>query len=327
MILVTGGSGFIGGHVVRALLARGSPVRCLVRSANSKNLDGLPVERVMGDLADPRALRRAARGCKTVFHCAGDYRLGAPLPAELYRTNVVGTRNVLEASCEAGVSRIVYTSSVGTLGLRADGHPADEETPVRLSDMVGHYKRSKFLAEREAEVWARRGAPVVIVNPSAPVGERDVKPTPTGRIVVDFLRGRMPAYVETGLNVVDVRDVAEGHLRAAEHGRPGEKYILGHRNMSLRELLETLAHLTGRRAPRLALPYWVPYALALLNAPWAAARKVAPRLSLESVRMSRKWMFFDPNKAVRELGLPQSPVEEALLRAVNWFERAGDARQ
>lgn len=324
MNLVTGGTGFVGSHLVRALLSRGEPVRCLVRKeSRGENLEGLKVERVVGDLRDPESVRRAVKGCERVFHCAADYRLGVPRPQELFESNVTGTRHVLQAATDAGVKRIVYTSSVGALGLHPDGQPADENAPVRLEDMAGPYKRSKFLAEREVKSWADRGAPVVIVNPSTPVGERDVKPTPTGQIVVDFLRGKMPAFVDTGLNLIDVRDVAEGHLLAAERGVPGEKYILGHRNLTLREVLEILSQLSGKKAPRIALPHWVPYAAAVVSAPFAAAMNRAPRVSLESVRMSRHRMFFDAGKAVRELGLPQSPVEDALARAIAWFRERG----
>jgi len=324
MILVTGGTGFLGAHVVRALLDRGEAVRCLLRpTSNPANLEGLAVERREGDLRDPESLRQAVHGCEAVFHVAADYRLGAPDPSELYRSNVEGTRNVMAAAAEAGVRKVVYTSTVGALGLRPDGGPADESTPSRLDDMPGAYKRSKFLAEAEALCWAKRGLPVVVVNPSTPVGERDVKPTPTGQLIVDFLRGRMPAYVDTGLNLIDVRDVAQGHLLAAERGAVGERYILGNANLTLREILEALARLTGRRAPRISLPHWVPFAAALAYAPLARIAGRAPQLSLESVRMSRHRMFFDSGKAVRELGLPQTPVEEALLRAVRWFLGAG----
>jgi dihydroflavonol-4-reductase len=221
------------------------------------------------------------------------------------------------------VRRVVHTSSVGALGLRADGQPADENTPVTLDDMIGHYKRSKFLSERVAEEWADRGLDVVIVNPSTPVGELDIKPTPTGRIIVDFLRGRMPAYVDTGMNLVDVRDVAEGHLLAAERGRAGRKYILGCRNMSLREMLEHLASITGRRAPRLRLPHWVPMTAARVAEAGARLTGRTPVLTVEAVRMSQYRMYFDAGRAVRELEMPQSSVVEALARAVEWFRERG----
>jgi dihydroflavonol-4-reductase len=256
---------------------------------------------------------------------AADYRLYARDPAEIYRSNVEGTRNVLAAAAAEGVSRVVHTSSVGALGLRADGGPADEETEVRLEDVVGHYKKSKFLAEREAEAWAERGLHVVIVNPSTPVGELDVKPTPTGQVIVDFLRRKIPFYVETGLNLVDVRDVAEGHLLARERGVRGRKYILGHRNMTLKEMLDALAGITGLAAPRRRIPHWVPLAAAAVSTGTARLLGRTPRVPLEAVRMSRHVMFFDAARAVEELGLPQSPVEDALRRAVDWFRARGYA--
>jgi dihydroflavonol-4-reductase len=326
--LVTGATGFVGGHVARALLARGDAVRCLVRPASRRdNLDGLAAEVALGDLRDPGSLREAVAGCDVVYHCAADYRLFAPHPDELYASNVAGTENLLAAAAAAGVGRVVYTSSVGALGLRTDGAPAGEETPVRLDDMVGHYKRSKYQAERIAERWAARGLPVVLVNPSTPVGEADVKPTPTGQMVVDFLRRKFPAYVDTGLNLVDVHDVADGHLLAAEKGRPGERYILGHRNMTLKEILDTLARLTGLPSPRLRVPHWLPLAAAHVDVRISRLRGRTPRVAPEAVRMARKKMFFDPAKAVRELGLPQRPVEEALARAVDWFTAHGYARR
>ncbi len=324
--LVTGGSGFVGCHVVRSLLARGARVRCLVRaSSRLDNLEGLDVEVVAGDLTDRTSLDRAAAGRDAVFHCAADYRLYARRPQELYASNVEGTGNVLAAAADAGVRRVVHTSSVGALALNPDGTPADETTPVALEDMIGHYKRSKFLAERAAEAWAARGLPVVIVNPSTPVGERDVKPTATGRIIVDFLKRRIPAYVDSGLNLVDVRDVAEGHVMAAEKGRVGEKYILGHRNLELKHVFETLAALTGLPAPKRRLPHWLPIGFAAVDT--AAARLLGrePRVALEAARLARYRMFFDPSKAVRELGLPQTPVEEPLARAVHWFREHGYA--
>ncbi len=322
--LVTGGTGFVGAHIVRALLRRGRRVRCLVRaSSDRRNLEGLEVELAVGDLGDPGSLEAALRGVDTLFHCAADYRLFTRDPGEMARVNVLGTDNILRAADRAGVGRVVFTSSVGALGLRADGSPADETTPVARAHLIGPYKRTKFDAERIAESWVARGLPVVIVNPSTPVGELDVKPTPTGRIIVDFLSGRIPAYVDTGLNVIDVRDVAEGHLLAAEKGRVGEKYILGNRNLTLREILATLASLSGIPAPRVRLPYWV--ALLAGAADTAAARlgRREPRVPLEGVRLSRHRMFFDSAKAVRELGLPQGSVEEAFARAVEWYRANG----
>jgi len=325
--LVTGGTGFVGAHVVRALLRRGRSVRCLVRNSSRRtNLEGLDVEVAIGDVTDPESLSRAMAGVETVYHCAADYRLYARDPRALYACNVAGTDNLMRAAADAGARRVVHTSSVGALGLSANGSPADETTPVRAKSMIGHYKRSKYDAERVAEGWAARGFPVVIVNPSTPVGEYDVKPTPTGQMIVDFLNRRMPAYVETGLNLVDARDVAEGHVFAAERGRTGEKYILGHRNMTLKEILDALSRLTGLPSPGLRLPHWIPLAAAAADTFAARLTGRVPRVPLEGVRMSRHKMFFDAGKAVRELGLPQTPVEEALGRAVAWFREKGYVR-
>jgi len=326
--LVTGGTGFVGAHVVRALLSRGRAVRCLARrESRLSNLDGLPVEIVRGDLRDRESLAAAVRGVATVYHCAADYRLYARDPREIYAANVQGTENLLTAAAESGAERIVHTSSVATLAPRSDGTPADESDTASERDVIGHYKRSKLLAERVALALAARGAPVVVVNPSTPVGELDVKPTPTGRIVVDFLRRRMPAYVDTGLNVVDVRDVAVGHLLAAEKGRNGERYILGHRNLTLKELLDIVSEVSGVPSPTLRLPHWIPLAAAAVDTGLARILRREPRVSLESVRMARHRMFFDSRKAVTELGLPQSPVESAFARAVDWFRRQGYAGQ
>ncbi|HEX7125358.1 MAG TPA: hopanoid-associated sugar epimerase [Thermodesulfobacteriota bacterium] len=326
--LVTGGTGFIGSAVVRRLVARGDRVRVLVRpGSDTRLLAGLDVERVEGDLRDPESLARAVAGCELVFHVGAHYALWTRDPAALYASNVDGTRHLLAAAHRAGVGRIVYTSSVGALGVPRGG-VGTETTPVRLEEMVGHYKRSKFLAEREAEAAARRGVPVVIVNPSTPVGPGDVKPTPTGRIIVDLLTGRMPAYVDTGLNFVDVDDVAVGHLLAAEKGRVGERYILGHRNMRLVEFLGLVAAAAGRRAPRLRLPV-----AAVLPAAWVSqmvADRITgrhPRIPLEGVRMAARSMYFSSARAVAELGLPQSPIEGAVARAVQWFESNGYLRR
>ncbi len=326
MDLVTGGTGFLGAHVVRALLARGRAVRCLVRpSSRRQNLEGLSVEIAVGDVTDPASLSRAFAGVEIVYHCAADYRLFAADPRALHAANVAGTENVMRAAAESGARKVVHTSSVGALGLAPDGEPADETTPVAAASMIGHYKRSKYEAERVAERWAAQ-LPVVIVNPSTPVGEYDVKPTPTGQMILDFLNRRMPAYVETGLNLVDARDVAEGHILAAERGRVGEKYILGHRNMTLKEILDTLSRLTGLPSPKLRLPHWVPLTAAAAETAVARLTGRVPRIPLEGVRMSRYRMFFDASKAVRELGLPQTPVEEALARAVAWFRENGYVR-
>jgi len=320
-VLVTGATGFIGGHVARLLAARGAPLRVLVRpQSRLDNLEGLKAERVVGDLRDPRSLETAVRGCDTVFHVAADYRLWAPDPRELYESNVQGTANLLTAAAQAGMKRVVYTSTVGTMRPPAPGHLSDESAPVSLRDMAGDYKRSKFLAEQTAMQFAARGLPVVIVNPTAPVGEADVKPTPTGKIILDFLLGRMPAYIDTGVNVVDVRAVAEGHLLAAERGRVGERYILGDRNMTLREILETLARLTGRPAPRFRIPYAVAYGFAVFDTFLSRRTGRPPTAPLDAVKMARYKMFVTSAKAERELGYRPGSAEEALERAVRWFE-------
>jgi dihydroflavonol-4-reductase len=320
--LVTGGTGFIGSHVVRALLDDGASVRVLARAGSDRRaLAGLSVVVATGDLADPKSLAAALAGVEVLFHVAADYRLWAPDPAVLYRVNVGGTRSLLLAAATAGVSRVVYTSSVGALGLRPDGRPGTEETPAGLEDMVGDYKRSKFLAEREAEAAASRGLHVVIVNPSAPVGPWDWKPTPTGRMLVDYLKGRMLAYLDTGLNIVHVRDVARGHLLAAAHGRAGERYILGHAegNLGLRAIFQRLAAYTGITAPRVRLPHRVALVLGAGCEAVARLTRTEPAVARTAVRMAAKRMFFDPSKAIRELGLPQTPVDEALRDAVDWF--------
>ena len=321
MLLLTGATGFIGGHVARLLAAQGASVRVLVRPASDRRtLEGLDAEIVEGDLADRASLDKAVAGCDQVFHVAADYRLWVPDPRELYHSNVGGTRNLLAAAAEAGVGRVVYTSTVGTIGIPGDGRSGDEASPVNAEDMVGDYKRSKFEAEQVALEFAAQGLPVVVVNPTAPVGERDWKPTPTGKIIVDFLRGAMPAYLDTGLNLVDARDVARGHLLAAERGRSGERYLLGARNMTLQEILQTLAELTGRRASRIRLPYSLAWLIAALEAPISRLTGREPRAPLEGVRMARKKMFVSCAKAERELGFQPGSVEEALRRAVEWFQ-------
>jgi dihydroflavonol-4-reductase len=325
--LVTGGNGFVGCHVVRALVARGDRVRVLIRErADMGALSGVDCEPVRGDLRDPDSLRRAVAGCDEVYHVAADYRLWLRDEAPMYATNVEGTRNLLAAAREAGVGRIVHTSTVGALGIPADG-PGREDTPVTLDEMVGPYKRSKFLAEMEALSAARTGLPVVIVNPSTPIGAYDLKPTPTGRIIVDFLNRRMPAYLDTGLNLVDVEDVARGHLLAAERGRVGEKYILGGENLTLEEFFRRLANLSGLSAPRFRIPWALAYGFAL--GAEAFARTVTgkpPRASLTEVRMARKKMFFDSSKARRELGYSPGPIDEAIRRAIEFFRTTGAVR-
>lgn len=321
--LVTGATGFVGSAVVRRLLRAARPVRVLVRAGSDRrNLEGLDVQAVEGDLTRPDTLVAACEGCDALFHVAADYRFGAARPDELYRTNVEGTRAMLEAARQAGVARVVYTSSVATLGIPPDGRPGDEDTPVTLDAMIGHYKRSKFLAEDVARGFAADGLPVVIVNPSTPLGPRDLKPTPTGRIVRDAISGRLPAYVDTGLNIVHVDDVAEGHWLAFQHGRAGERYILGGTDMSLRELLADIAEIAGRPAPRLRLPHALVLPLAHAAEAWARWRGTPPLATVEEVRMARKRMYFSSAKAVRELGYAPRPARVAVEDAVRWFAAA-----
>jgi dihydroflavonol-4-reductase len=329
--LVTGTTGFLGSHVARQLIASGHSVRVLVRpTSNLRALDGLTAERVEGDLCDGSSLRQAMKGVRKVFHVAADYRLWAKNPSEIYDTNVAGTRLLLDAAGNAGVERVVYTSTVATIAVAtAQDQPADlpnEKTRATLEQMIGHYKRSKFLAELEAIKAAEAGLPVVIVNPTAPVGPGDWKPTPTGRIIVDFLNGKMPAYVDTGLNLASVEDVAAGHLLAAEKGRIGERYILGGRNMTLREILETLARIARRRAPRLRLPHAVALAAGYADELFSRLVGREPRIPVEGVRMSRHRMFVRSDKAERELGYAPGAVEAALGRAVRWYEDNGYIR-
>lgn len=325
--VVTGGTGFVGAAVVRHLVAARHRVRVLARPESDRRLlADLPVEIVEGDLTDAASLPRLLLGCGWLFHVAAFYSLWAVDRRLFYETNLEGTRCILQAAAEAGVRRVVYTSTVGALGIPESGGVGTEETPVSLAEMVGDYKRSKFLAEEVARTFARRGLPIVIVNPSTPVGPGDVKPTPTGQMIVDFLRGRMWAYLPTGLNLVDVDDVAEGHLLAAERGRVGQRYILGCRNLTLREIFELLGQITGIRPPHLKVTAGLILPLARLSE-WVADHITGrpPLIPVDAVRMGRKMMFFDAGKAVRELGLPQSPVEEALARAVHWFRTNGYA--
>ncbi|MBV9033434.1 MAG: NAD-dependent epimerase/dehydratase family protein [Acidobacteriaceae bacterium] len=316
LALVTGASGFLGWHVASVLLQRGYRVRALCRPASA--VRELNVERVTGDLRDKDSLNRAVEGCQVVFHVAADYRLWSRNPQELYASNVEGTRNVLDAAERAGVERVIYTSTVGCIGMPPD-HEGNEETPVSISDMAGHYKRSKWLAEQVALEKARAGLPVVIVNPTAPVGDHDWKPTPTGKIIVDFLRDKLPAFVDTGLNLVDVRDTALGHLLAAERGKPGERYILGCENITLKEILGRLGTLAAKPAPRTQVPYPVAYAAGLVSTGWANLTGKPPMAPLEAVRMARKRMFVSTDKAKRELSFQPRPVNEALGRAIGWF--------
>ena len=326
--LVTGASGFVGSHVARMLVERGERVRVLVRPRSSlKAIEGLPVETIEGDLRDPESLANAVDGTDRVFHVAADYRLAASNPQEIYDANVGGTRNLLEAAKRAGVRRIVVTSSVATIAVDRGSELPSERTEARLEEMIGHYKRSKFLAEQEALRTAREGLPVVVVNPTTPVGPGDWKPTPTGRIIVDFLNGRMPAYVETGLNWVPVEDVALGHWMAAERGTVGERYILGGQNMRLKEILDVLAQISGRPSPRIRLPHSVAMAAGYADHMFSRMLNRQPRIPLEGVRMARHKMFVDCSKAARELGFQAGSVESALERAVAWYEQHNYVRR
>jgi dihydroflavonol-4-reductase len=318
--LVTGATGFIGWHVARRLLKRGHAVRALVRPTS--RIRELDVEVVSGDLRDSASLERAVRGCGLVFHIAADYRLWAKDPAELYRSNVEGTRNLLTAAQQAGVERVVYTSTVGCIGIRKD-RPGSEDVEVRLEQMTGAYKRSKFQAEQVAMEFAQSGFQVVIVNPTAPMGDHDFRPTPTGKIVVDYLKGAMPAFVDTGLNLVDVEDTADGHILAAERGKPGQRYILGCENLTLEQILERLARISEGKPPRWRIPYPVAYAAGLMSTGWANLTGQEPRAPLDAVKMAKVKMFVSSDKAKRELGFNPRPVDGALKRAVDWFRANG----
>lgn len=320
--LVTGASGFLGSAVVLALLEAGEQVRVLVRPSSERgNIDGLDVEVCTGDLCDAASLVEACRNCDRLFHVAADYRLWVRDPNELYQSNVDGTRNIMRAALECGVARVIYTSSVATLGIRRDGVPGTEDTLVGLDDMVGHYKRSKYLAERAVdELVAEQGLPAVIVNPSTPIGPRDIKPTPTGRIVRDAALGRIPAYVDTGLNVAHVDDVAHGHLLAAERGEIGRRYILGGDNLSLREILTMVADWRGRPPPRIRLPRRAVYPVAWLSEWWARMTNgPEPQATVDGLRMAAKLMYFDSNRARNELGYRSRPAAQAIVDALDWF--------
>ena len=323
--LVTGATGFLGSHVARQLVAAGDSVRVLVRrTSNLQVLDGLAVECFEGDLNDAASLQRAMNGVRRVFHVAADYRLWARNPNEIYETNVQGTQSLLEASARAGVQRFVYTSTVATIAVPNHGAKLpSEDTRATLDQMIGHYKRSKFLAELEAIKAASSGLPVVIVNPTAPVGPGDWKPTPTGRIILDFLNGKMPAYVDTGLNLAPVEDVAAGHLLAADKGRTGERYILGARNMTLKQILDTLALIAGRPAPHIRLPHAIALAAGYADEFFSRMSGREPRIPIEGVKMSRHRMFVESDKAERELGYTHTSVETALERAVRWYTDHG----
>jgi dihydroflavonol-4-reductase len=322
---VTGSTGFLGSHVARALQQQGAELRLLVRpTSRTENIAELNADRVVGDLRDPDSLKRGMGGCDVVFHVAADYRLWAVNGQELYQSNVDGTHNILRAAAKAGVRRVVYTSSVATMGFGNNGRMTDESTPVELTNMIGDYKRSKFMAEQLVIEAARAGQDVVIVNPTTPIGERDIKPTPTGRIVVDFLKRKFPAYVDTGLNLVDVRDCAQCHILALEKANPGERYILGGENLTLKQILDKLAEITGLPSPTIRLPYAVAYATGVVDTlVTGTLRKREPRVTLDSVRMGRKKMFVTSAKAEGELGWKPQPIEDALRRAADWFRANG----
>jgi dihydroflavonol-4-reductase len=325
-IFITGASGFVGSAVLRRLIHAGHTIRAMVRrNSDRRNLADLAVDTFVGDITDPLSLDEGLRGCEALFHVAADYRLWVPDPARMYETNVNGTREIMIAAIKAGIQRIVYTSSVATLGLTPDGTPAHEETPATLNDMVGHYKRSKYLAEGEVRRLAEtENLPVIIVNPSTPIGPRDIKPTPTGRMVLDAAAGRMPAYVDTGLNIVHVDDVAEGHLLAFERGTPGRRYILGGENLTLNEILNRVASMTGRPAPKLRLPHNLILPLAYFLEGWARLiGSKEPRVTANGVRLAKKRMYFSSKRARYELGYQARPVDEALQDAVDWFLRNG----
>lgn len=327
LAFVTGATGFVGSHVARALAAQGADLRLLIRAGSDlRNIQELPAERVVGDLRDPASLKNAMAGCEVVFHVAADYRLWVRDPEQMYRSNVEGTRAMLEAARENKVRRVIYTSSVATMGFNSNGRLANEDSPVSLADMIGPYKRSKFMAEEIALAAGRSGMDVVVVNPTTPVGERDIKPTPTGRIVVDFLKKKFPAYVDTGLNLVDVAECARGHVAALEKGRSGERYILGGENLTLKQILDKLAVITGLPSPKIRVPYVLALATGVVDQVVTGhIRKREPRATIDAVRMGRKKMFVSSNKAERDLGWKTVPVDEALRRAVEWFRANGYA--
>jgi len=338
-VFVTGATGFLGSHVARALAADGAELRLLVRaSSDLRNIADLNAERVTGDLRDPASIESGVSGCEVVFHVAADYRLWVRDPQEMYRSNVEGTRALLEAARKQGVRRVVYTSSVATMGFGSNGHAGgrvsgnhfedrrmtDEASPVSIANMIGHYKRSKFMAERVAVDAAQSGVDVVIVNPTTPIGEGDIKPTPTGRIVLDFLKRKFPAYVETGLNLVDATECARGHIQALEKGKSGERYILGGENLTLKQILDKLGAITGLKSPKVKLPYVFALATGVVDE-MVTGRilKREPRATIDAVRMGRKMMFVTSAKAERDLGWQVIPVDGALRRSVEWFRTNG----
>jgi dihydroflavonol-4-reductase len=324
-VFITGATGFVGSHVARALAVRGADLRLLVRSTSrTDNIADLHAEVATGDLRDPESLKKAMAGCEFVFHVAADYRLWVRDPEQMYRSNVEGTRAIIRAAQECGVRRVIYTSSVATMGFTREGHIAREDSPVSIKDMVGHYKRSKFMAEQIALEAGRNGTNVVVVNPTTPIGEYDIKPTPTGRIVVDFLKRKFPAYVDTGLNLADVREVARGHLLAMEKARPGERYILGGANLTLKQILDKLSELTGLPSPTMKVPHAVAMGFAVFDQFFTGTiLGKEPRATIDAVKMGRKKMFAASSKAEYELGYKVLPVEDALRRAVEWFQTNG----
>jgi dihydroflavonol-4-reductase len=327
LVFVTGATGFLGSHVTRALIAQGAQLRLLVRpSSDLRNIVDLNTERVAGDLRDPASFEKALTGCEALFHVAADYRLWVPDPEQMYRSNVEGTRALIEAARKQGVQRIVYTSSVATMGFGSNGTLADENSPVSLAEMIGPYKRSKFMAEQVVFEAARAGVDVVVVNPTTPVGERDLKPTPTGRIVVDFLKKKFPAYVDIGLNLVDATECARGHVLALEKGRRGERYILGGENLTLKQILDRLNAITGLPSPKVKLPYVFALAAGVVDET-VSGRFLGrePRATIDAVRMGRKKMFVTSAKAELELGWQSVPVDDALRRSVEWFRANGYA--
>ena len=326
-VFITGATGFLGSHVARVFAEQGADLRLLVRTTSSlKNLEGLKAETVTGDLRDSASVEKAMFGCEVVLHVAADYRLWVRDAAEMYRSNVEGTRAVLEAARKHGVRSVVYTSSVATVGFTGNGRPADEDSPVCLADMIGHYKRSKFMAEQLAVQAGGSGMRVVTVNPTTPVGEQDIKPTPSGRIVVDFLKGKFPAYVDTGLNLVDVQECARGHVTALEKGKTGERYILGGENLTLKQILDKLGAISGLPSPKVKLPYFFAYAAGwvdeTVSGRWLGRE---PRATVEAARMGKKKMWASSEKATRELGWKIVPAQDALRRAVEWFWANGYA--
>ena len=326
-IFLTGATGFVGSHVARSLAAAGADLRLLTRkTSRTGHLEGLRAELVTGDLLQPENLRSAMSGCDALVHVAADYRLWVPDPKTMYAANVEGTKALLRMAREAGVGRVVYTSSVATMGFLSDGTVVDEETPVSIANMIGHYKRSKFLAEQEAIAAARLGQRVVILNPTTPIGSDDAKPTPTGRIVVDFLNRKFPAYVDTGLNLVDVESVAAMHVAALERGASGERYILGGENLTLKQILDRMAAMTGLPSPTMQVPHAVAMAFAFFDE-WITGRMLGhePRATVEAVRMGKKKMFASSAKAERDLGFQVVPVDSALRAAIDWFRAHGYA--